>query len=525
MNICVVKMRPSVSRSIVSAAASIKRAPGDTQNKCQEVKPFLQIPGPVALPLIGSVWKYILPGPNRYDPERLHEVACQKYDEFGPLVRETLPDGSGLLSVFDPDDVQSFLLQTRIRPDRRSHLALQKYRLDRPHMYSSGGLLPSNGEDWLRLRRPSQAVFGRPDVVASRLPQVDQIVRDFISLLRALRTADLQVPDLLHRIKMMNMEVMLMVLFGERFGCVTERPSAQCSALMEAGGRSTRAIFKTDNGPLRLYRYVSTPLYRQLVDSQDYIYSVAKQKYEEAKSRKGSEEAPSGGGTTVLEGLMRAQQLGEREVMGLLCDALMAGVDTTSYALAFALYHLACNSGPQQRLADETHALMATSHGRVTEDVLRAAKYTRAALKESMRLIPISIGIGRINYSPILLRGYHIPAGTTIVSMNQHIGSNPLYFRDPEAFRPERFLEDSAELHHSHALLPFGQGSRMCIARSIARQAVHTTLLHMVNNFTLKWHGPKLGCKVRLINEPDAPLSLSFTDREVKASVSPQPAG
>ena len=79
---------------------------------------------------------------DRYDPERLHWAAASKYEKYGPLVRETLPDGSGLVSVFDPDDVKSFLTQTSEQPDRRSHLALQKYRLDRPGMYSSGGLLP-----------------------------------------------------------------------------------------------------------------------------------------------------------------------------------------------------------------------------------------------------------------------------------------------------------------------------------------------------------------------------------------------
>ncbi|KAF2364483.1 Cytochrome P450 [Trinorchestia longiramus] len=150
----------------------------------------------------------------------------------------------------------------------------------------------------------------------------------------------------------------------------------------------------------------------------------------------------------------------------------------------------------------------------VTAAVVRNAKYTSAAIKESMRLNPISIGIGRVNASPIVLRDYHIPAGTTIVSMNQHIALNPLYFSEPEQFRPERFMEGSGgQQHHSHALLPFGQGSRMCIARSIARQTLQVALMHMVNEFSLTWEGPALGCTVRLINEPDGPLSLLLAER------------
>ncbi|KAF2346613.1 Cytochrome P450 [Trinorchestia longiramus] len=334
-------------------------------NKGKKLKAFKDIPGPTALPVIGSTWKYMLPGTKRYNPERLHEAAHMKYEEFGPLVRETLPGGSGLLSVFDPEDVKSFLQQTRLQPDRRSHLALQHYRLQRPHMYSSGGLLPSNGEEWANLRRASQAVFGRPDAVASHLPQVDEVVRDFVVLLRKLRTADLRVPELLQRIKMMNLEVLLVILFGERFGCVSEHPSEQSLALMQAGGLSTQAIFRTDNGPLRLYRYMNTPLYRQLIRSQDFIYSVAKQKYNEAKVLR-EPTSPSGSSALpILQALMRTPHLGEREVIGLVCDALMAGVDTTSYSLAFALHHVSTNLRAQQKLAEEAHRLLTASHGQV----------------------------------------------------------------------------------------------------------------------------------------------------------------
>uniref|UniRef100_A0A2P2I3Q6 Cytochrome P450 302a1, mitochondrial-like n=2 Tax=Hirondellea gigas TaxID=1518452 RepID=A0A2P2I3Q6_9CRUS len=526
--------------SKVLSSRMFKRITGNKEGTEKGVKAFQDIPGPLALPLVGSTWKYILPLKDKYDPERLHEAARQKYDNYGPLVRETLPDGTGLLSVFDPDDIKSFLQQTMQQPDRRSHLALKKYRLDRPHMYSSGGLLPSNGAEWQKLRKASQVIFGKPDAVLGHLPDVDMIMREFVQLLRELRSPQNYVSDLLDLIKMMNLEVMLAVLLDQRYGCVSTHPSPQCEALMRAGSRSTQAILNTDNGPLQLYRYFDTPLYRQLIESQDLIYSEAKKQYErmqktissksddmsntenECRNEGGSKqssistESDKGGTvkkkTSILEHLCRSPQLGEKDVIGLLCDSLMAGVDTTSYSLAFALYHLSSNKTAQQQLAEEAARLLQQTHGQVTGNVLSKARYTVAVVKESLRLNPISIGIGRVNtHKPIVLRGYHIPAGTTIVSMNQHIGRNPDYFSNCNEFRPERFMSDTRP--HSHALLPFGQGSRMCIAQNIAKQTIYTALLHMVYNFDMTWTGGPLDCKVRLINEPDGPLLLTLGDR------------
>ena len=50
----------------------------------------------------------------------------------------------------------------------------------------------------------------------------------------------------------------------------------------------------------------------------------------------------------------------------------------------------------------------------VTGAVLQQAQYAAAVLKESLRLNPVSIGIGRVNtHKPITIRNYNIPAGVS----------------------------------------------------------------------------------------------------------------
>lgn len=67
-----------------------------------------------------------------------------KYDEFGPIVCERMVPGVSLLWLYDPNDIaQIFNDGPGNFPSRRSHLALEKYRKDRPSVYRTAGLLPT----------------------------------------------------------------------------------------------------------------------------------------------------------------------------------------------------------------------------------------------------------------------------------------------------------------------------------------------------------------------------------------------
>jgi len=47
----------------------------------------------------------------------------------------------------------------------------------------------------------------------------------------------------------------------------------------------------------------------------------------------------------------------------------------------------------------------------VTHDILNRITYTKACIKESMRLFPITIGIQRTMQKDVSIKGYRIPAG------------------------------------------------------------------------------------------------------------------
>ncbi|KAJ8935923.1 hypothetical protein NQ318_007064 [Aromia moschata] len=81
----------------------------------------------------------------------------------------------------------------------------------------------------------------------------------------------------------------------------------------------------------------------------------------------------------------------------------------STYTTSFLLYHLAKYPNVQSRLHEEACKLLPSHDSPVTDDVLRQAVFAKAVLKESLRLRPISIGIGRVLQSDAEFSGYLVP--------------------------------------------------------------------------------------------------------------------
>lgn len=118
-----------------------------------------------------------------YSWERLHRAGHDKYAAYGPIVRETIVPGVHLVWLFDAGDIARVLNESGpgVYPQRTSHLALQKYRCDRPHVYRTGGLLPTNGADWWRIRSELQKGLSSPQHVRNLLAETERITKEFLT--------------------------------------------------------------------------------------------------------------------------------------------------------------------------------------------------------------------------------------------------------------------------------------------------------------------------------------------------------
>src|SRR3954452_18120799 len=89
-----------------------------------------------------------------------------------------------------------------------------------------------------------------------------------------------------------------------------------------------------------------------------------------------------------------------------------------------------------------------------------------AGVKETLRVRPVVPEVFRAPSEPTELGGYLFPAGAQVAVALLLVQLDPeLYPPDPDAFRPERFLEGAPE---AYTWIPFGGGVRRCLGAAFA---------------------------------------------------------
>lgn len=473
----------------------------------QCVKKFDEIPGPKSLPVIGTIYLYLL---GVYSFKHLHKAGLKKYLKYGPIVREEIVPGNSVVWIFDPNDMEHLFLSESNLPQRRSHLAVGVLRKDRPNIYNTGGLLTTNGEDWWKLRKEFQKGFSAPQAVRAYLPVTDSIIQEFVSS-RLIQQCD----DFLPELSRLFLQLTCLVAFDKKFDCFSIKElqsDSMSSRLMDAALTSNSLVLALDNEKNVKNSRSWKKFERAMLYMEDVAVDLVKEKanYLAKGNMEGSENAvPS-----LLELYLRSPNLDYKDVVGMSVDLLLAGIDTTSYTASFALYYLAKNERVQNFLRQESRKLLQSASDPVTAKTLASAPYARAVLKEVFRMSPISVGVGRIATQDIVLSGYNIPKGTNVVTQNQISCRLEKYFARPNEFVPERWMKGSPlqVKDNPFLVLPFGHGPRSCIARRLAEQHLLTLLLRVVYNHKIIWSSKKeLDCQTLLINKPDQELKFTFS--------------
>uniref|UniRef100_A0A1B0FV58 Cytochrome n=1 Tax=Lutzomyia longipalpis TaxID=7200 RepID=A0A1B0FV58_LUTLO len=451
------------------------------------------------------------------DLDALHVSGFEKFHRYGKIVRETPLPGVNVVWLFDPNDIATVLNDhgNGNFPQRRSHLALEKYRNDRPEIYRTPGLLPTNGEMWWKLRSQVQKNLSSPQIVKSFLTEVDAITKNFLDKLNLNRARN----DLLPELARLNLEIIGFLAFDTHlnsFSDAERHPKSRSSRLIEAAEESNSCILPLDQN-FPLYRIFETPLYRRFRESQEVLEKVALELVEKkVQELTGNDDKV--GKKSLIEEYLRNENLEIRDIVGMAADFFLAGIDTTTYTSSFLLYHISRNAEVQQKLFEECQKVLPEEDSNITENCLQEIPYAKAVLKESLRLNPVSVGVGRVLGADTVLSGYVVPRGTIIVTQNLISCRLPVHFYQPEYFVPERWLKITRNsAPHPHLVLPFGHGMRSCIARRLAEQNMLLLMIRIVRKYKLEWKGtPKLDFHTKLVNKPSSPIAINLTERTRK---------
>ncbi|WP_188304231.1 cytochrome P450 [Streptomyces sp. CBMA123] len=194
---------------------------------------------------------------------------------------------------------------------------------------------------------------------------------------------------------------------------------------------------------------------------------------------------------------------------------LIAGHETTSGALSFALHYLAQHPSELRLVQQEVDALWGDEADPEPsyEDVGRL-RYTRQVLNEALRLWPTAPQFSREARAETLLGG-RIPVrpGTPIFVLTPMLHRDPAWGDNPELFDPSRFDPEREAARSPHAFKPFGTGERACIGRQFALHEATMLLGMLVHRYRLIDHaGYRLTLKQTLTIKPDG-FTLALAPR------------
>ncbi|XP_049815604.1 cytochrome P450 6k1-like [Schistocerca nitens] len=166
----------------------------------------------------------------------------------------------------------------------------------------------------------------------------------------------------------------------------------------------------------------------------------------------------------------------------------IAGFETSSTTMSYALHELAHHPDIQTRLQEEIDTVLKQHNGQITYDAINSMQYLEKVVAETLRKYPPVVILNRENNVE-----YKIPDSdvvldklTPILIPVYGLQHDPDYFPDPERFDPERFSEEQKAQRHPYVYLPFGEGPRICIGMRFGLLQTKVGLTHILSKYNIE---------------------------------------
>lgn len=174
-------------------------------------------------------------------------------------------------------------------------------------------------------------------------------------------------------------------------------------------------------------------------------------------------------------------------------DMLMAGVDTSSTALEWAMSELLRNPHTLARAQQEVDSVVGRNR-LVKESDLASCDYLQCVIKETFRLHPPGPLLSpRESREDCTVGEYFIPRKARVLINVWAIGRDESIWEDANKFRPERFIGKDIDVRgQNFELLPFGSGRRGCPGISAGLRVVELALAQLVHCYDWSVEGEEV---------------------------------
>lgn len=177
-------------------------------------------------------------------------------------------------------------------------------------------------------------------------------------------------------------------------------------------------------------------------------------------------------------------QLTDSHLIQTITDIFRAGIDTSRKTLLFAVGYMAGLQDIQSKVQEELDRIVGEKRLPALKDRENLG-YGEATLHEVMRLgLTAPVGVPHLTLCDTQVAGYDVPKGTMVMINHWGLHRDPNYWKDPEKFNPERFLDENGKLSMKpESWLPFSAGRRVCLGETVGKPELHLIFSSIFQRF------------------------------------------
>lgn len=463
------------------------------------------IPQPPAWPVIGNLLEI-----DRHAPVQSFMRLARKH---GPIFWMHLP-GRRILALSGPDLVAEACDESRF--DKVISTPLRRVRA-----FTGDGLFTAwtSEPNWQKAHNILLPNFGLK-AMQGYMPQMVDIALQLIAKWERKNPDD--VIDVADDMTRLTLDTIGLCGFDYRFNSFyRDQPHPFVRAMVSALGE---ALMQTNRLPIQealLFRR-----HRAFERDVALMNSVVDRLIRERRADSSAMATKQDLLNAMLTGVDRqsGERLDDLNIRYQILTFLIAGHETTSGLLSFALYFLMKHPDVLARAQDEVDRVLDPDPAvPPTHAQVHRLRYVQRILKESLRLWPTAPAFGLYARADTTIGGgrYLVPKGQGLAILVPMLHRDrSVWGADVESFDPAHFDVEREMRRPPHAFKPFGNGQRACIGQQFAMQEATLVLGMIVRRFDLIDHaGYQLRIKETLTLKPDG-LTLKVQRRARRSRVS-----
>ncbi|XP_065180292.1 cytochrome P450 4F12-like [Sycon ciliatum] len=225
------------------------------------------------------------------------------------------------------------------------------------------------------------------------------------------------------------------------------------------------------------------------------------------------------GGENMVNTMLKARDedghgFSDAEIRDHVKTFLEAGHDTSSTVMQWAVYYLQEHQDIQERCRQEIQTVLGNSSlENMTIELLSRMEYLMQFINETLRHSTIVAMLLRCLEQETEIGGYILPPGTPVQVMLFSLHHNPVIWKDPEVFDPNRFSREHVASRPSNSFMPFGIGARSCIGKAFAVNEIKVLLMSLLLNFRILPRRPdqeKPHWVLKLVARPEPSIKVEL---------------